>query len=296
MLTSTDPRTGAATPTDIEATSAEQADAVVRAAQAAFAGVVRATIALWRAGLLDALADALDAHRAELVAVADRETGLGTGRLDGEVGRSSFQFRLFAEALRDGGYLEATIDHAGQTPLGAGPRPAPHARADRPGRGVRLEQLPVRLLGRRRRHRLGARRRQHASWSRRTAPTSRRRRGRTPCSPRRRPSTARPTASSASSSAPRPAACSSPHPLITRRRLHRVARRRPGAARHHQRPSRADPVLRRALEPQPAHRHARRRRGPRRRDRRGPVRLVHARRRPVLHQARHRLRARRRRR
>lgn len=120
MLTTTDPRTGAVTPTDLEPTSAEQADAVVRAAQAAYeASAVHDR--LWRAGLLDALADALEANRADLVAVADRETGLGTGRLEGEVGRAAFQFRLFAEALRDGGYLEATIDHAGPTPLGAAP-------------------------------------------------------------------------------------------------------------------------------------------------------------------------------
>jgi NADP-dependent aldehyde dehydrogenase len=120
MLTSTDPRTGAVTLTDLEVTSAEQADAVVQAAQGAFEAS-SAHDRLWRAGLLDAIADALDAHRAELVAVADRETGLGTGRLEGEVGRSSFQFRLFAEALREGGYLEAAIDHAGPTPLGAAP-------------------------------------------------------------------------------------------------------------------------------------------------------------------------------
>ena len=120
MLTSTDPRTGAATITDLEATSTERADAVVRAAQAAFEAS-SSHDRLWRAGLLDAIADALDENRADLVAVADRETGLGAGRLEGEVGRSSFQFRLFAEALRDGGYLEATIDHAGQTPLGAAP-------------------------------------------------------------------------------------------------------------------------------------------------------------------------------
>lgn len=120
MLTSTDPRTGAATATDLEATSAEQADAVVRAAQAAFEASSTHD-RLWRAGLLDAIADALDADRGDLVALADRETGLGTARLEGEVGRSSFQFRLFADALRDGGYLEATIDHAGQTSLGAAP-------------------------------------------------------------------------------------------------------------------------------------------------------------------------------
>lgn len=120
MLTSTDPRTGARIPTDLTATTAEEADAVVRAADAAFAEASTQE-RLWRAGLLEALADALDAHRADLVASADLETGLGTARLEGEVGRSSFQFRLFAEAVREGGYLEVTIDHGGPTAIGPAP-------------------------------------------------------------------------------------------------------------------------------------------------------------------------------
>jgi NADP-dependent aldehyde dehydrogenase len=120
MLTSTDPRTGEARDTGIAPTNADVASEVVAAAASAFT-VTRWSSREWRAGLLDALAAALDAHRAELVETADRETALGAGRLDGEVSRSAFQFRLFAEALRDGGYLEATIDHAGDTPLGRAP-------------------------------------------------------------------------------------------------------------------------------------------------------------------------------
>ncbi|TFD90636.1 aldehyde dehydrogenase (NADP(+)) [Cryobacterium lactosi] len=65
-----------------------------------------------RAGWLEAIADSLDAHRDELVAIADTETHLGVPRLTGEVGRTTGQLRLFARVLRDGGYLEATIDHA----------------------------------------------------------------------------------------------------------------------------------------------------------------------------------------
>jgi len=65
-----------------------------------------------RAGWLEAIADSLDAHRDELVAIADAETHLGVPRLTGEVGRTTGQLRLFARVLRDGGYLEATIDHA----------------------------------------------------------------------------------------------------------------------------------------------------------------------------------------
>ena len=119
-LVSTDPRTGEAHPTGTAPTSIEATDAAVQAAQAAFERA-RWNERGWRAGLLEALADGLDARRAELVAIADRETGLGTARLDGEVSRSAFQFRLFAEALRDGGYLEVTIDHGGATALGPAP-------------------------------------------------------------------------------------------------------------------------------------------------------------------------------
>ncbi|SFR70767.1 NADP-dependent aldehyde dehydrogenase [Agromyces sp. CF514] len=120
MLTTTDPRTGAVTATTLDATAPEQTDAIVRAAQAAFAQLATRDRA-WRAGLLDALADALDADRTALVEVADRETGLGPVRLDGEVSRAAFQFRLFAEAVREGGYLEAAIDHGGPTALGPAP-------------------------------------------------------------------------------------------------------------------------------------------------------------------------------
>src|SRR3712207_4228706 len=52
---------------------------------------------------------------------ADRETALGTTRLNGELNRTCYQLRLFAEVLAEGSYLEAAIDHAGDTPMG--PRP-----------------------------------------------------------------------------------------------------------------------------------------------------------------------------
>ncbi|WP_084469710.1 aldehyde dehydrogenase (NADP(+)) [Jiangella gansuensis] len=74
-----------------------------------------------RADALDAIADAFEADREAIVATADRETGLGPTRLNGELTRTTFQLRLFAEVLREGSYVEATIDHAADTPMG--PRP-----------------------------------------------------------------------------------------------------------------------------------------------------------------------------
>lgn len=120
MLTTTNPRTGEGIETDLEATSPEEVARLADRAAAASGELARRGRS-WRAGLLDALADGLESRREELVRVAEQETGLGEGRLGGELTRSSFQLRLFADALRDGAYLEATIDHAGDTPMGPGP-------------------------------------------------------------------------------------------------------------------------------------------------------------------------------
>ena len=65
-----------------------------------------------RASSLEALAATLDAHRDELVSIADAETHLGETRLIGELARTSSQLRLFAHVACEGSFLEATIDHA----------------------------------------------------------------------------------------------------------------------------------------------------------------------------------------
>jgi NADP-dependent aldehyde dehydrogenase len=94
-------------------------EACRRAAEAA-----PALEALGRAGrarMLRAMADELEARRIAIVALADRESALGEQRLGGELTRTCFQLRLFAEVLEDGAYVEATIDHAGDTAMG--PRP-----------------------------------------------------------------------------------------------------------------------------------------------------------------------------
>lgn len=119
-LTTTDPRTGTRTDTDIEETSAEGVAEIVEGALAAAADLARRPRA-WRAGLLEALADAVDERRADLVDVAASETGLTDARLNGELTRTVFQLRLFGEAVREGSLLEAAIDHAARTPMGPGP-------------------------------------------------------------------------------------------------------------------------------------------------------------------------------
>jgi NADP-dependent aldehyde dehydrogenase len=108
-------RTGAT-----DATTPSELDEVVSAATRAFAVTVRSTAAE-RAAWLRAAADALDAARDELVAIADAETHLGTARLTGEVARTTAQLRLFADAILEGSYLEATVDHPDPTTIP--PRP-----------------------------------------------------------------------------------------------------------------------------------------------------------------------------
>jgi NADP-dependent aldehyde dehydrogenase len=120
MLPSLDPRTGRAASDGLSATSPEELDDVCAAADAAASGLGQ----LGRAGravMLSAMAAELEARRDELVAVADRETGLGSPRLPGELTRTVFQLEFFAEVLREGSYLEATIDHRGETPAGVRP-------------------------------------------------------------------------------------------------------------------------------------------------------------------------------
>jgi NADP-dependent aldehyde dehydrogenase len=75
-----------------------------------------------RAGWLEHLATRLDAAAEELIPLAAGETNLGRDRLQGELKRTTFQLRLFAEVLHDGSFLQATIDHADPDwPMGARP-------------------------------------------------------------------------------------------------------------------------------------------------------------------------------
>ncbi|MCU1439301.1 MAG: aldehyde dehydrogenase [Rhodoglobus sp.] len=116
----TDPHTGAQSDTGIEPSDEATVDAIAGAASAAsvtLAGRDRE----WRASFLSSLASSLENHGDRLVAIAQSETGLTPARLMGELKRSCFQLNLFAEAVRDGGFLEATIDHATETSLGLQP-------------------------------------------------------------------------------------------------------------------------------------------------------------------------------
>ena len=106
---SIDPRTGITFGPELDDSSDEQVrQACLEAEQAA--PVWAALAPPRRAGVLEALADALDAEAARLVQLADSETALGSARLTGEVARTTFQLRMLAEAIRDGSYTRPLVD------------------------------------------------------------------------------------------------------------------------------------------------------------------------------------------
>jgi NADP-dependent aldehyde dehydrogenase len=119
-VVSVDARTGESRgPSYDETDSDEVARICAAAADAAPAWAAASREA--RAGTLEEIAAGLEARASDIIATADAETALGESRLTGELARTCFQLRFFAEVLREGSYLEATIDHADESPMG--PRP-----------------------------------------------------------------------------------------------------------------------------------------------------------------------------
>lgn len=95
-------------------------DAACAAAHSA-APAVAASDLTTRAAWLEAVADALDTARDDLVPIAVEESRLGVDRLTGEVGRMTGQLRLMALVVRDGSFLGVVLDKA--LPDIAPPRP-----------------------------------------------------------------------------------------------------------------------------------------------------------------------------
>lgn len=114
----------------------EQIDTAVTAAASAADNWARSS-AETRAALLRGLADALQAERETLVPLADAETALGTARLNGELDRTTFQLRGFADQVLAGAPFTMTDDAAV-----AGPPPAGRPRLTR----VRVAVGPVAMF------------------------------------------------------------------------------------------------------------------------------------------------------
>ncbi|WP_328462661.1 aldehyde dehydrogenase (NADP(+)) [Streptomyces sp. NBC_00448] len=105
---SVDPRTGKQREqVAVEATAAE-VDAAVRAAATALPALADRSV---RSRLLRAAAGLLERDAEQVVAAADAETALGTPRLTGELARTAFQLRSFADVVDEGAFLDVIIDH-----------------------------------------------------------------------------------------------------------------------------------------------------------------------------------------
>src|SRR5258706_7073962 len=117
-------------------TTTSNVDATVNAAAAA-SPAWAASDATNRAVLLTGLADALEVSQPELVQLADKETFLGVGRLNGELARTSFQLRGFAKQVTAGVPYAYVDDEAV-----AGPPPAGHPHMVR----VRVPVGPVAMF------------------------------------------------------------------------------------------------------------------------------------------------------
>ena len=128
---STNPATGAVRTLDVFESSAEDVRRHCAAAHVAADDLARRPLA-WRSALLRGIADELERDATVLIAIADDETALGVPRLTGELRRTAYQFRFFANVVDDGAFLDATIDHATDSPMG----PLPDLRRMRTPLGV----------------------------------------------------------------------------------------------------------------------------------------------------------------
>lgn len=101
---SVDPRSGVARTVSFKDTSdREHVDIMSRTAQAAPGWA--AMSGRGRAAVLYAIGEALEGAGADLIAVADAETGLGITRLTGELARTTAQLRMFADVITAGAHL-----------------------------------------------------------------------------------------------------------------------------------------------------------------------------------------------
>jgi NADP-dependent aldehyde dehydrogenase len=116
---------------------AAEVDRAARLAEEAFDSYSHSSLAE-RAAFLERIADNLDAVRQALAARAALETGQPEAQLEGEATRAATQFRQFAEVVRKGRFLQATID------------PAQPDRQPRPRMDHRLQKMaigPVAIFG-----------------------------------------------------------------------------------------------------------------------------------------------------
>ena len=116
-VVSVNPATGARRELDVEESSYAEVSTLASAAAAAAQDFAARSLS-WRASLLRAMADELEVDGAALVEAAMVETALTRARLENELRRTAFQFRFFADVVEDGAFLDASVDHATESPMG----------------------------------------------------------------------------------------------------------------------------------------------------------------------------------
>ncbi|MDQ0962732.1 NADP-dependent aldehyde dehydrogenase [Streptomyces sp. B4I13] len=109
---SVDPRTGKQREQVAVEATAQEVDAVVRAAHETRGSLTDRAV---RAAFLRSAADRLQAAKDTLVEVADAETALGPVRLNGELARTCYQLRAFADIVDEGAFLDVVVDHPDDT-------------------------------------------------------------------------------------------------------------------------------------------------------------------------------------
>lgn len=110
-LQSFNPATAEARAGQFKGATVEEIEAAMTKAEIAF-DAYRQTSPEQRAKFLEAIADEILNLGDELVHAAMEESALPEGRIVGERGRTMGQLKLFASLLRDGAWVEATIDTA----------------------------------------------------------------------------------------------------------------------------------------------------------------------------------------
>ncbi|WP_079161565.1 aldehyde dehydrogenase (NADP(+)) [Streptomyces fodineus] len=109
---SVDPRTGKQREQVAVEATAQEVDAAVRAAHSARGALADRAV---RSAFLRSAAAGLDAARDGLVETADAETALGPVRLTGELARTGYQLRAFADIVDEGAFLDVVINHPDAT-------------------------------------------------------------------------------------------------------------------------------------------------------------------------------------
>ncbi|MEV5884385.1 aldehyde dehydrogenase (NADP(+)) [Streptomyces sp. NPDC052020] len=109
---SVDPRTGKQREQVAVEATAQEVDAAVRAAHDARGALADRGV---RAAFLRTAAEELAAAKDGLVETADAETALGPVRLAGELARTCYQLRSFADIVDEGAFLDVVINHPDDT-------------------------------------------------------------------------------------------------------------------------------------------------------------------------------------